>query len=175
MRTNRTAVLLAAATFAVGLSLAPFSSSADAQPDQRQGGQGPDFGQALMDGLKNTEGCLGVDNAQYASGKLGIIAWFEDVEAAKRWYYSETHKRFMNMAGADPEEREPMKHIKDPKTPVMVMATITMSEDGTNVGFMPVSQISIEMYTPLPGGAAINGRLSPPEFPIEHFRTLDGG
>jgi hypothetical protein len=38
---------------------------------------------------------------------------------------------------------------------------------------MPISQISIEMYTPLPGGAAVNGRLAPEGFNIPHFRNLD--
>ncbi|MFK7884704.1 MAG: hypothetical protein AB8F26_11040 [Phycisphaerales bacterium] len=174
MSTARTTVILASvATFAVGLSVAAFTSKVQAQPEERQGQQ-VDFGQMLMNGLKNSEGCLGVENAQYGSGKIGIIAWFEDVEAAKTWYYSETHARFMNMAGADPEQREPMKHIKDPNTPVMVMASITMGGDGPKLGFMPISQISIEMYTPLPGGASVNGRLAPAAFPIEHFRELDG-
>jgi quinol monooxygenase YgiN len=175
MKTKRTAIIAAAAaTFAGAMALAPLSASVSAQPDQKQVQQGPDFGQMLMTGLKNTEGCLGVDNAQYGSGKIGIIAWFENVDAAERWYYSETHKRFMNMAGANPEDRKPMQHIKDRSTPVMVMASITMGGDGPKLGFMPISQISIEMYAPLPGGAAVNGRLSPDEFPIEHFRRLDG-
>lgn len=182
MESKRTAAILAAAiTFAGALAVAPIRSSmAELQQQQPQEepadqrGGAPDIGQMLMNGLKNSEGCLGVDNARYGSGKIGIIAWFENVEAAKRWYYSETHSRVMNMAGSDPKEREPMQHIKDPETPVMVMASLTMGGDGPNLGFMPISQISIEMYTPLPGGAAINGRLSPETFPIEHFRNLDG-
>lgn len=173
MKNARTATLFAAAaTMVAGLALIPHAATAVAEPERQQA-SGPDFGKMLMDGLKASEGCLGVENAQYGSGRLGIIAWFKDAEAAKAWYYSETHARFMNMAGADPADREPLRHVKDPETPVMVMATITMGGDGPKLGFMPISQISIEMYTPLPGGAAVNGRLAPDAFPIEHFRRLD--
>lgn len=173
MHSKHTMVAIAAAVFFGCVAIAPIASSVNAQPEEQQEAR-PDFGKMLTDGLKDTEGCLGVDSAQFRSGKLGIIAWFENVEAAERWYYSETHKRFMSMAGADAEQRKPMQHIKDRESPVMVMASITMGGDGPNLGFMPITQISIEMYTPLPGGAAINGRLSPDDFPIEHFRRLDG-
>lgn len=170
--------------FAGILALAPAPTKAGAQPQsqpqsqpapgrpQQPGGR-PDMGRMLIEGLRASEGCLGADAAQLQSGKLAIIAWFKDVEAAKKWYYSETHARFMNAAGSDPEAREPMQHITDPNTPVMVMATITMGGEKTIPGPMPISQISIEMYTPLPGGAAINGRLAPEAFPIPHFRTLN--
>lgn len=167
-------VILPVTTLGLALAFAPLSQPGDAQPDQPQAPQGPDFGQMLIDGLESTEGCLGVESARYTSGKLGIIAWFESVDAAERWYYSETHKRFMAMAGSNAEAREPMQHIHDRATPVMVMASITMGGEGPKIGMMPISQISIEMYTPLPGGAAINGRLSPETFPIDHFRRLGG-
>lgn len=170
--------------FAGILAIAPSPSKAEEQPQSQpqsqpasgrpqQSGGRPDMGRLLIEGLRASEGCLGADAAQLQSGKLAIIAWFKDVEAAKKWYYSETHARFMNAAGGDPEAREPMRHITDPKTPVMVIAAITLGGEKVLPGPMPISQISIEMYTPLPGGAAVNGRLAPEGFNIPHFRNLD--
>lgn len=182
---NRNLLLIPAASllgFAGVLAFVPSSSTAQtqaqtqAQPQtarpQQPGGR-PDMSRLLIEGLRASEGCLGADAAQLQSGKLAIIAWFKDVEAAKKWYYSETHARFMNAAGGDPEAREPMRHITDPNVPVMVIAAITMGGEKVLPGPMPISQISIEMYTPLPGGAAVNGRLAPEGFNIPHFRILD--
>ena len=101
------------------------------------------------------------------------MAWFEDKAAAKRWYYSETHTRFMRMVGQEPEE-EPMANVPE-DVPVFVMASIRMSEDGKSVipGPMPIEQISIELYTPLDAGASVNGRLMPDEIELPNFEKLD--
>lgn len=146
---NRSLLLVPAVSvlaFAGILALAPSPSKAEAQPQsqtqtarpQQPGGR-PDMGRILIEGLRASEGCLGAEAAQLQSGKLAIIAWFKDVAAAKKWYYSETHARFMNAAGSDPEAREPMRHITDPNTPVMVMATITLGGEKTIPGPMPIS------------------------------------
>lgn len=185
---KRTARVLAAIALPCAGVLAAGAFMAEAQPQRQTQGQpagqptgqpgqpargAPDLGGMLIKGLLATEGCLGADAAQLQSGKIAIIAWFENVAAAKRWYYSETHARVMNMAGSDPEAREPMQHVKDPDAPVMVIAAITMGGRAVVPGGMPISQISIEMYTPLPGGASVNGRLAPEAFNIPHFRRLD--
>ncbi|MCI0405976.1 MAG: hypothetical protein L0209_07885, partial [candidate division Zixibacteria bacterium] len=47
----------------------------------------------LVEGLKATPGCLGVETARTASGKQVIFAWFEDKKACLKWYYSELHGR----------------------------------------------------------------------------------
>ncbi len=141
-------------------------------PPARSGG---DMAQTLIDALRATEGCLGADAAQFRSGKLAIVAWFENAEAARRWYRSETHARFLAMAGAPPADREPLSHVEDPDAPVMVVAALTFGGRPIRPGGMPMSQISIELYTPLPGGASVNGRLAPDGFDIPHFRRLDAG
>ncbi|MCC5824309.1 MAG: hypothetical protein LAT64_13910 [Phycisphaerales bacterium] len=175
MQTTR-AVLAAliALPFAGVLAAVPLRAAA-AQPEApvRPVPQ-PSMGQQIINGLLATEGCLGADAAELQSGKLAIIAWFKDVESVKRWYYSETHTRFMSMAGADPQAREPMQHIENPDAPVMVIAALTLGPVPPRGG-SPLNQISIEMYTPLPGGAAINGRLAPAGFVIPHFRDLSPG
>ena len=78
----------------------------------------------------------------------------------------------MNMVGSDVDTKKPMAHVKDENIPVMVMASITLAEKGVLPGPMPVSQISIELYTPLDAGASINGRLMPEEIKLKHFNSI---
>lgn len=136
----------------------------------RQQGGAPDLGQMLMQGLMETEGCLGVDAASMESGKASILAWFEDAEAARRWYWSETHKRvMMGMGGGD---RKPLEHAPE-GVPLLVIATITPSTTPEIAGFpAPISQVSIEIFRAVPGGAFVNGRLSPEAFEVEHMRDF---
>jgi hypothetical protein len=142
------------------------------QPDHERGG--PDIGKMLVNGLKNTDGCLKVITAETSVGTSTIIAWFENKDAVERWYYSNTHERMMRMIGANPEFRDPMEHVEDAESPVMVMASITPAKGESVIpGPMPVSQISIELYRPLDAGASVNGRLMPKEIKLEHFRELD--
>lgn len=135
------------------------------------------IGDILVQQLKGVEGCHGVESANLASGKAAIIAWFENAEAAKRWYYHPMHQRLMftgNQPG-DAEQRKPLEHV-EPDIPIMVIACITFSDRPEIPGVpMPISQISIEMYTPLPGGASINGRLTPEAINIEHMRKITPG
>ncbi len=142
-----------------------------AQPARAPGAGAGGFATLLTQGLMSVDGCLGVEAAQTQSGKNVIIAWFRDAKAAREWYNHPVHRRMVGMVGADPGASKPLEHVAD-DTPVMVMATITPSDKPGVEGFpMPISQISIELYTSLPGGAAINGRLAPEAFPVEHMDT----
>ena len=67
------------------------------QPEQPGGAAG--MGQILINSLKTVDGCLGVDAGQMSSGKNSIFAWFEDAEAARRWYNHPTHRAMLAMAG----------------------------------------------------------------------------
>ncbi|QYK46887.1 MAG: hypothetical protein KF838_08820 [Phycisphaeraceae bacterium] len=165
------AIVVSALIGAAGLAAFSGVSAVLGQPAQPAGGQqrgGPDFGAMLAESLQSVDGCLGVESARTQSGKNVIVAWFKDVESARVWYHHPTHRRMIEMTGGDPDVKKPMRHVKD-GTPVMVMATITPSARPEIEGVpMPISQISIELYTSLPGGASINGRFSPEGFPIEH-------
>lgn len=168
----RTAVVaVAAATMLAGFTI---SMGAGQQPERPAGGP-PDFAAALIKGLEGTEGCLGVDAGQFRSGKNTIVAWFENKEAVLRWYNHPTHRRMMMSVGADPAEGTPLEHVTDPDVPIMVMASISMG--GKPVvpdSPMPFSQISIELFAPLPGGASVNGRLAPEAFAVPHHKALGG-
>ncbi|MHC5027813.1 MAG: hypothetical protein ACYTGR_13750 [Planctomycetota bacterium] len=143
------------------------------QRDGPPAGDQPDLGAMLMEGLRETEGCLGVDAGEFMSGKKTIVAWFEDKAAVERWYYHPMHMRMMRSFGAgdDGHDHEPLQHVKD-GVPIMVMASLTPSEESAVPGSpMPISQISIELYSPQPGGAHVNGRLAPPTFEVAHMKA----
>jgi quinol monooxygenase YgiN len=160
-----------------GLSLAQPGS----QPAATEGSQPPasgrqamnSMGQKLLDGLRATPGCLGADAAQTQSGKNVIFGWFENKAAAMAWYNSPTHS-FMRMAmtvdgGGD--GREPMADVPD-NIPIMAIASLKMIKEGDGQkplpGMrMPISEIAIELYTPLPGGLRYAGGFTPEGLRVE--------
>lgn len=149
----------------------------------RRGPPGGDAGNEMVAELKATKGCLGVETAFTSSRKSVIFAWFEDKAATLRWYESDYHQTMMmgmqeanapasgdaaSDAASDATsdtppsvERTPLEHVPD-DVPVLCIATITPSMKPAIPGFpMPISQVSIELYTPLPGGLALNGKFAP--------------
>ncbi|MEM7227650.1 MAG: hypothetical protein AAF432_02440 [Planctomycetota bacterium] len=163
--------VLAAGLALAGLLATGVAMSQDGQaapPDEPPNGN--DMTAMLVNGLKATPGCLGVDLGGFESGRQSIFAWFENKAACKAWYYSRPHQAMMNMVTGDEELDPPLAHVED-DGPIMVIATITPSNQPEIDGFpMPISQISIELFRPLPGGAHVNGRLSPAELEVPHMR-----
>ncbi|MBM4016307.1 MAG: hypothetical protein FJ293_15265 [Planctomycetes bacterium] len=176
------AVALAAPTFAITSWVAAQGAPPQGGPPAGRGGPpGGDEGNVLVNGLKATKGCLGVETAMTASRKSVIFAWFEDKKAAMRWYESDVHQTFMlgmaegaaaaggeygDAEAAAAEEREPMAGVPD-GVPFLCIATITPATKQAIPGFpMPISQVSIELYTPLPGGLSLNGKFAPAELKV---------
>jgi len=129
-----------------------------------QAAQGPPAGfPDLIGMLKATPGVLGVDAAQTMSGKQVIFAWFENKKAALNWYYSEGHQNLMKtLASGGIPGRTPMADVPDDGNPILAIASITLSKQPqVSTVQLPVSQIAIELYAPLPGGLAVNGRFAP--------------
>ena len=126
--------------------------------------QGPPAGfPDLIGMLKATPGVLGVDAAQTMSGKQVIFAWFENKKAALHWYYSEGHQNLIKtLASGGIPNRTPMADVPDDGNPILAVASITLSKEAqVSTVKLPVSQIAIELYAPLPGGLAVNGRFAP--------------
>ena len=152
------ALLLAGVIFAPGIVV--FAQTA-ADP-ARSAPQNPLL--ALPEALKATPGCLGVETAQTSSGKMVIFAWFENKKAALAWYYSQTHQMLVKMGGGATRPRGPLADVPDDGKPIMAIASVILArpQDGIpQSGLPPVAQISIELYTPLPGGVALGGRFAP--------------
>ena len=163
----------AAVSHHVSGSMAVATQPADqpAAPPQQDGGAAG-MGQILINSLKTVDGCLGVDAGQMASGKNSIFAWFEDAEAARRWYNHPTHRAMLGMAGGRSDDSKPLAHVEE-GVPLMVIASLTFSDTPGIEGIpMPISQISIEVYRAAPGGAYINGKLAPESFTVEHMKNL---
>lgn len=162
----KTRAIVTVLIVAVALGLGNLAAEGWAQPrPQQPGGAQPEFPD-LASGLKATPGCLGVELAMTMGGKNVIFAWFEDKRAVERWYYGEMHQKVMDMffpTGDDEaHHRKPLKGISDDFGPIMVIASITMSDqrqfDETT---LPVSQIAIELYAPITGGLFLGGRFAP--------------
>ena len=147
------AVLLATVIFAPGVIVSAQAPASASNPLM-----------ALPEAIKATPGCLGVETAQTSSGKMVIFAWFENKKAALAWYYSQTHQMLLKMGGGSPRPGGPMAGVPDDGKPIMAIASVVLArpQDGIpQSGFPAVSQIAIELYSPLPGGLAAGGRFAP--------------
>jgi hypothetical protein len=127
----------------------------------------------LAGGLKATPGCVGVETARTASGKMVIFAWFEDKKAVLRWYNSEMHQQVMKMAGPPDPSHVPLAGVADDSGPILAVASLTMAAPGASRTLpLPVSQIAIELYQPLPGGVFVGGRFAPSTVKVPGLRDF---
>jgi hypothetical protein len=140
-----------------------------------QAPQGPPAGLPDLVGmLKATPGVLGVEAARTVSGKQVIFAWFENKKAALNWYYSEGHQKLVKtLASGGNVGRTPMADVPDDGNPILAIASITLSDKPQVSGVqLPVSQIAIELYAPLPGGLAAGGRFAPSSVKVKGLVEL---
>jgi len=143
----------------------------DAATDNPMGSMGP----MLVGGLTKSPGCLGAHEATLDDGRHAILAWFKDRDAVMAWYMNGIHQIYMGQVPA-PAAGWPTPLADVPKdTPVMVVATFGFGGEPINAGRHPFSQLSFELYAPLPGGASWNGRLAPDGFAIPGMRDHTGG
>ena len=142
-----------------------------------QGGKSRDRGFPDLTGaLKSTEGCLGVETAQTSSGKQVIFAWFEDKQAVMNWYYSRAHQGVMKAFFPDHTPAKPLKDVPDGTGPIMVIASITFSDKGHfEEADLPISQIAIELYTPITGGLFLGSRFAPDGVTVKNMKDYTPG
>jgi hypothetical protein len=137
------------------------------RPQRVQEDDGPLFPD-LASGLRQVKGCLGVDSARTDSGKQVIFAWFKDKQAVLDWYHSDMHQGVMNKFFTSRSEREPLADIPDDSGPIMAVASITFNEKGQFADTtLPISQIAIELYAPLPGGLKLGGTFAPESLDVK--------
>jgi hypothetical protein len=144
--------------------------------------QGPPGGLPDLVGmLKATAGVLGVDAARTISGKQVIFAWFESKKAALNWYYSEGHQKLITTFASGGNTggnagRKPMADVPDDGSPILAIASLTLSDKPQVAGVqIPVSQIAIELYSPLPGGLAAGGRFAPSTMKVKGLMEVPMG
>lgn len=125
-------------------------------------------GPRLVQGLKDTPGCLGVELANTQSGKNVIFAWFENKKAVMAWYRSEVHQTVMfRMFGGPTNDRVPLEQISEDSGPIMCIASIVHADpQQVKEGGMPFKEISIELYSPMPAGIRLNGGFTPREVKV---------
>jgi hypothetical protein len=128
----------------------------------------------LVNDLKTTPGCLGVEPVGAASGKRAIFAWFEDKRALMRWYSSEAHLRAVQAVFPGHQlGGTTLKDLADDTGPILAIASITpLDAAQTGEGGPPVKQISIEYYIPLAGGIAVGGRFAPAGVKVPGMREI---
>jgi hypothetical protein len=129
----------------------------------------------LVGALKASPGCLGVELAQTRSGKNVIFAWFEDKKATLRWYHCEAHQQVMERLFPDRDEgqyHQPLADIPADIGPIMTVTSLTMSDRSHfQETTLPISQISIELYTPISGGVSLGGRFAPDSLKIPKMHS----
>ncbi len=127
----------------------------------------------LVSGIEAIEGVVGVETAQTSSGKQLIFAWFEDKAAALRWYYSEMHRGVQDAFFPDRAPHVPLEHVPDDVGPIMAIASVTMADSAYFAETsLPISQIAIELYTPLPGGLFLGSRFTPDGVKVKGMRNV---
>jgi hypothetical protein len=126
----------------------------------------------LVGALKATPGCIGVETARTSSGKQVIFAWFENKKAVLNWYYSDTHRSVQKMFAPGASARTPMADIPDDGSPLLAIASLTLVSAPGAATPLPVSQISIELYRPLPGGLAAGGTFAPAGLKVPGMQLL---
>jgi quinol monooxygenase YgiN len=162
---------------ALALAVAALAAAVPRQEKAERPAPPQDQKQALPDllkGLEETRGCLGVDAARTKSGKQVIFAWFEDKRAVERWYHSPMHRQVMQLMDGVAVPH-PLRELPDDGGPILVVASLTPSAEPKVEGLpMPISQIAIEMYAPLPGGASIGGTFAPKALRIPQHKYDEG-
>ncbi|MBI3742288.1 MAG: antibiotic biosynthesis monooxygenase [Chloroflexi bacterium] len=116
----------------------------------------------VLESLKASEGCLGIETAQTASGKFVLFAWFENKRAVLRWYNSEAHQRVKKNFFPQLAPRAPLANVSDDCAPIMAIASIAFTDQSQHAETsLPISQIAIELYQPISEGIFLGGRFSP--------------
>jgi heme-degrading monooxygenase HmoA len=167
-RTAYAALGLLLAGLYAGLAVAD-DKPAPAKPESPPGASSKEgyqkVSEQMLKALQESPGCLGVETARTSSGKQVVFAFFENKKAVLKWYYSPTHRELIEMLGTKYDgKRAPLKGVPD-DVPVMAVAALSFGGKAAspNLG-IPVSQISIEIFTPATGGLTIGGGFTPDAF-----------
>lgn len=151
----------------IALPESAFAQAAPAGAAQQPEGPFPD----LVGGLRETEGCLGVESATTDSGKQVIFAWFENKQAVLNWYHSDMHQDVMSRFFPNRAPREALADIPENSGPIMAIASITFTDKPQlEATPLPISQIAIELYSPVSGGLFLGGKFAPDSLKVKGIK-----
>lgn len=117
----------------------------------------PEWAGATVKALRASPGCLGVEFSQTGSGKRVISAMFKDKASLVLWYGSEIHQNLVGKVGFYRQhEHIAGAGIPGDAGPILVIATMTpvAAADGVPPGTV---LLSVELFSPLPGGVRFGG------------------
>lgn len=105
--------------------------------------------------------------ARSSDGKNVIFAWFENKKAVETWYDSDVHKKSMRSFFPGLGAGRPLDGIPDDAGPILTIASITFSAKPEFAeSKLPISQIAIELYTPMKGGIFLGETFAPKDMKV---------
>jgi len=129
----------------------------------------------VVNALKASPGCLGVETGQTASGRRVIFAWFDGKKSLVDWYHSDIHQRAMRTVYPNGVfDRQPLPDLPDDTGPILTIVSVKFAEAPAPGASAPrIVAIGIELYGPLPGGVAVGGRFAPEGVKVPGLRDID--
>jgi hypothetical protein len=126
----------------------------------------------LLEALKGTPGCLGAEIARTPGGQVAFFAWFANKQGLVNWYHSAAHKQGMKKYIGLEGSATPLEATPDNGDPILVIASFTVVDRAhfKETG-LPLSQLAIEFYQPIPGGIDAGGRFAPEAVTVPKLRV----
>ena len=125
----------------------------------------------VVDALRASPDCLGVETGQTANGRQVIFAWFDGKTSLVDWYRSDAHQRAMKAVfPRQTFDRQPLPDLAEDSGPILTIVSVKFAE--SHDGARRISSIGIELYGPLPGGIAVGGRFAPPALQVRGLREI---
>jgi hypothetical protein len=157
------------------LAIGTMGTLAQAQAQEGKTYHPEDFFPNLLLELQGTPGCLGVEAAQTQTGKDVVFSWFKDKDSLLGWYHGELHQKIMGKVFPGRVFRTPLENVPDDSGPILVVASLTFDDQAKLGGRLPISQLAIELYTPLSGGVFLNGRFAPSNLEVPNMLEYTNG
>src|SRR5215831_19662367 len=132
-----------------------------------------EFRKLLVEAAEASPGCLGVKIGRTDNGTNVIFAWFENKQALVSWYKSDFHQWAMKTAFPNQSfNREPLPDVPENSGQILALVTLKLAGAPLPGSPVPIETIGIELYTPLPNGIALGGRLAPQSVKVPGMRQI---
>jgi hypothetical protein len=127
----------------------------------------------VVEALKSSPGCLGVETAQTPGGRRVIFAWFENKQALVDWYHGDTHQKAMRAVFPTMTfDRTPLPDLPADSGPILTIVSVKFAAPRGDGSPPAIASLGIELYGPLPGGVAVGGRFAPDALKVPGLREF---